>query len=203
MAKQRIDYLKVDRLDIQETLVAGGTNVPLANLVGPSTLPDKMTKVVEYSNATTNYTDIATVEDLAPNTTYLVSFGGFFDPSYGSPNGGWQNWDFRVCDGANGALPYPNFWNGWMQANRATKLPDGVTNVNTMIPAIYGMIQGGYGLTWDADYSNLVIGITFSYTTGSTANSRTLKWQGRRNGTTVGGTLDGYDLIMIAKPVNL
>ena len=34
MAKQRIDYLKVDRLDIQEMLVAGGTNVPLSNLTG-------------------------------------------------------------------------------------------------------------------------------------------------------------------------
>jgi len=32
MAKQRIDYLKVDRLDIQETLVAGGTNIDIATL---------------------------------------------------------------------------------------------------------------------------------------------------------------------------
>jgi hypothetical protein len=35
MAKQRIDYLKVDRLDVQQTLVAGGTNVSLTALANP------------------------------------------------------------------------------------------------------------------------------------------------------------------------
>jgi hypothetical protein len=48
MAKQRIDYLKVDRLDIQETLVAGGTNIDIATL-GSST--DEKAKV--SSNDTT------------------------------------------------------------------------------------------------------------------------------------------------------
>jgi hypothetical protein len=90
-----------------------------------------------------------------------------------------------------------------MTCSRATTLPDGITNVNTMIPGVYGIVQGGYGLTWNSDYGNLVVGISFSYTTGSTANSRILKWQGKRNGTSVGGSLTGYDLVMIAKAINL
>jgi hypothetical protein len=48
MAKQRIDYLKVDRLDIQETLVAGGTNIDIATLGSSS---DEKSKV--SSNDTT------------------------------------------------------------------------------------------------------------------------------------------------------
>jgi hypothetical protein len=175
-----------------------GGNETLTISASGGGVADKRTYLDEYENATTTYSDIVTVTGLAASTNYIIYIGGYFDPSEGQ-----HNWNFQVCDGAGSGLPYPSYWNGWMTCNRATTLPDGITNVNTMIPGIYSIIQGGYGLTWNSDSGNLVVGISFSYTTGSTANSRTLKWQGKRNGTSVGGSLTGYDLVMIAKAINI
>lgn len=202
MARQRIDYLKVDRLDVQETFVAGGTNVPLANIgassSGPPVIyqtdPNLSTRRILTSSYETLTSTVVT--GLEANYLYRLTLHLEFSGYTGGGLGGVDNnFKIRARTAAGGNPANNNTDNLWLAVSGGATVFAGSYNTY-YFPATYQVLQStGWSILDLASNGNgtrLHLGIL--YLTGSTADSRSVKFEMGKNDPDPGGYFDVYDM---------